>query len=192
MKLPVSVPPDRLQANDKARPTGLEDNVQEPPAKLDPITVTTVRAGPEDGESTSVPAPVVAVVVTAPVLMVSASVPVAVRLLLVPVIWRVAMAAGALVATVMERMVGVLPPAGGVTGLELKAPATPVGNPVTAKLTGALKDPSEWTAMLTTADCPWYSVRTLGLTDNENPAVVPVTVNVPLAACPLSPTARTV
>ncbi len=63
MKLPVSVPPDRLQAYDVARPAGLEESVHEPPAKLDPITVTTVPPGPEDGESTRVPTPVVAVVV---------------------------------------------------------------------------------------------------------------------------------
>ncbi len=154
MKLPVSVPPDRLQENDVARPTGLEDSVQELPAKLDPITVTTVRVGPEEGESTRVPTPVVAVVVAAPVFTTKAKDPDAVRLPLVPVIETIVVEAGALFATVIERTVDVLLPAGGVTGLLVNAPPTPVGNPVTVRVTGKLNEPSDCTPMLTTADCP--------------------------------------
>ncbi len=154
MKLPVSVPPDTLQANDSARPTGLEESVQELPAKPDPTTVTTVVVGPEEGESTRVPTPVVAVVVAAPVFMTKASEPGDVRLPLVPVIETSVVDAGALFATVTERTVDVLPPAGGMTGLVVNDPATPVGNPVAARVTGKLNDPRECTPMLTTADCP--------------------------------------
>lgn len=115
--------------------------MHELPARLDPITVTTVRPGPEDGESTSVPTPVVAVVVAGPEFITKASEPVTVMALFVPVIRTVTVAAGAVLETTMERTVGVLPPAGGVMGLVLKAPATPVGNPVAESVTGALNAP---------------------------------------------------
>ncbi len=41
-----------------------------------------------------------------------------------------------------------------MTGLLLKAPTTPVGNPVIVSVTGALNEPWDWTPMLTIADCP--------------------------------------
>jgi len=93
---------------------------------------------------------------------------------------------GAPVATPIESVDAVVLPAGGVTGLGLNPPVTPVGNDA-ARVTGELKPPLDETVTVTVAVPPGLMTTLLGLAEMPND----VTVNVALADLPVLPVTKT-
>ena len=108
----------------------------------------------------------------------------------VPVIVMTVLVDGALLETVRESTELAVPPGSGVTGLTLKPPLTPSGKADAVRVTGELKPPTECTLTVICADPPGLKVRLLGSAERLNRAWA-VTVNVPVAALPMLPSAIT-
>lgn len=120
----------------------------------------------------------ITVKVTSPVLVSPALVPVT-AMTLVPTV--------AVAETVIVSSEVMVPPTGGVTGLELKAPEIPDGNEGVARVTGELKPPMDSMVTMTFPVPPWLRERVSGATDRLKEAAV-ITVNGALAAFPVLPT----
>jgi len=126
---------------------------------------------------------VVLVVVAAWMMSVTDTVAVIVDAVAVPVSVRIVVDAGAVAETASERTEVALPPTDGVTGLGLKPPVTPDGNPVTVKVTGELKLPTDWTVTTTDPVPAWLRIRALGVAERVKVAAA-VTVKTVLAESP--------
>jgi len=149
--------------------------------------------------------PVVAVVAVVTVETMSVTATVAVSPPPVPDIGMTVVLAGAVFEMARESTELVVPPADGVTGLGLKPPLTPDGSVGAARVTAELKAPIDCTVTVIAPTPPGLTVRLAGLAERVNVGAVvgvvavvvvvvvtAVTVNVPLAAFPVLPTARTV
>jgi hypothetical protein len=104
---------------------------------------------------------------------------------LVPVIVIAVVDVGAPVAAPIESVEVTVLPAGGVTGLGLNPPVTPVGNGA-ARVTGELKPPLEETVTMIVAVPPGLMTTLLGLAESPNKGVA-VTKNVAVADLPVLP-----
>jgi len=109
---------------------------------------------------------------------------------LVPVIVTAVVDVGAPVAAAIESVDVIVLPDGGVTGLGLNPPPTPVGSG-TARVTGELKPPVEETVTMIVAVPPGLRTTLLGLAEMPNNGVA-VTVNVAVADLPVFPVTMTV
>lgn len=135
-----------------------------------------------------VQAPLVVAVVVAVVTvdwMTIVSAAVAIDVPLVPVIVIAVVDVGAPVAAPIESVEVTVLPAGGVTGLGLNPPVTPVGNGA-ARVTGELKPPLEETVTMILAVPPGLMTTLLGLAESPNKGVA-VTKNVAVADLPVLP-----
>jgi hypothetical protein len=111
----------------------------------------------------------------------------------VPVTVTVVVVAGAVFVTEKVRTETVLPSAGGVTGLLLKAAETPSGNVGTARVTAEWNWLMDCTVMEMLPTPPRLSVSMLGLVDRVKDGLAPaVTVNVALADVPALPSTKIV